>query len=46
MPVQHGLWKIGAPPERLSGAQLESEKQLEEMIVGYFGEREHRFRRT
>ena len=33
MPVQHGLWKIGAPPERLSGAQLESEKQLEEMIV-------------
>ena len=33
MPVQHGLWKIGDPPERLSGGHLESEKQLEEMIV-------------
>lgn len=33
MPVQHGLWKIGDPPERLCGDQFESEKQLEEMIV-------------
>ena len=32
-PVQHGLWKIGDPPERLSAGHLESEKQLEEMIV-------------
>ena len=33
MPVQHDLWRIGAAPEPLSGALLDSEKQLEEMIV-------------
>ena len=33
MPVQHVLWKIGKSPERLLASRLDSEKQLEEMIV-------------
>ena len=33
MPIQHLLWKIGDTPERLSDGLLDSEKQLEEMIV-------------
>ena len=33
MPVQQALWRIGVPPERLTDGLLDSEKQLEEMIV-------------
>ena len=33
MPVQHALWKMDAVPERLASGLLDSEKQLEEMIV-------------
>lgn len=33
MPVQQDLWKINASPERLPTGLLESEKQLEDMIV-------------
>ena len=33
MPVQQDLWKIGASPERLPTGLLDSEKQLEDMIV-------------
>ena len=33
MPVQQDLWKINASPERLPVDLLDSEKQLEEMIV-------------
>ena len=33
MPVKQDLWKIDASPERLSAVLLDSEKQLEEMIV-------------
>ncbi len=33
MPVQHDIWRVGECPERLSVGQLDSERQLEEMIV-------------
>ena len=33
MPVEQDLWKIDVSPERLPVDQLDSEKQLEEMIV-------------
>ena len=33
MPAQHDMWKIGDRPERLSRDRLDSEQQLEEMIV-------------
>ena len=33
MPVQHEIWRVGDHPERLPGGQLNSEQQLEEMIV-------------
>ena len=33
MPVQHDIWRVGERPGQLSGGQLDSEQQLEEMIV-------------
>ncbi len=33
MPLQQDMWKIGKQPERLSRGRLDSERQLEEMIV-------------
>jgi uncharacterized protein YeaO (DUF488 family) len=33
MPIQHAIWTIGSHPKSLTGTRLESEQQLEEMIV-------------
>ncbi|HKI55432.1 MAG TPA: endonuclease NucS domain-containing protein [Anaerolineales bacterium] len=32
MAIEHAIWKVGAKPERLQSAMLESEKALEDMI--------------
>ena len=33
MPLQHALWKIGAPPTPLAPCKLQNEQHLEDMIV-------------
>lgn len=33
MPVKHAIWQVGASPQPLSASALDSEQQLEDMIV-------------
>jgi RecB family endonuclease NucS len=33
MPIQHAIWKVGAPPEALAVSKLATEKDLEDMIT-------------
>ncbi|WAM24303.1 endonuclease NucS domain-containing protein [Myxococcus sp. NMCA1] len=33
MPIQHAIWKVGVPPTPLLPTRLDTEQQLEEMIV-------------